>query len=155
MDPVCRKKVEDAAQAMLMEHFRNDGWTVQGVRFGKPYDAIATKNGRKLWLEAKGTETNGASVIVTRNEVERARAHAGDCILGILSDVGFLPNGEVDASNGTFRVFTWNPNAADPGANVGQCTSGAHWTPEDLRSPTVNSWRFGPTATFAAVPLAI
>ena len=109
MDPVRRKKVEDAAEAMLMEYFRKDDWTVQDVRFGNPYDAFATKDGRTLWLEAKGTETSGASVIVTRNEVELARAHPGDCILGILSDVVFLPNGEVDAVNGTFRLFTWNP----------------------------------------------
>jgi hypothetical protein len=71
MDPVRRKKVEDAAQAMLMEHFRKDKWIVHDVRFGNPYDAIATKDGRRLWLEAKGTETSGASVIVTRNEVEK------------------------------------------------------------------------------------
>jgi hypothetical protein len=110
MDPARRKKVEDAAQRMLMEHFRKDGWTVQDVRFGNPYDAIATKNGRTLWLEAKGTETSGASVIVTPNEVEWARTHPGDCIIGILSDVTFLPNGEIDAASGTFRVFTWNPD---------------------------------------------
>ncbi|MEU9507790.1 DUF3883 domain-containing protein [Micromonospora sp. NPDC048170] len=109
MDPVRRKKVEDAAQDMLMEHFRKDKWTVQDVRFGNPYDAIATKDGRTLWLEAKGTETNGASVIVTRNEVEWARNHPGDCILGILSDVTFFPNGEVDTASGTFRMFTWYP----------------------------------------------
>ena len=74
MDPARRKKVEDAAQGMLMEHFRKDGWTVQDVRFGNPYDAVATKDGRTLWLEAKGTETSGASIIVTRNEEERIRA---------------------------------------------------------------------------------
>jgi hypothetical protein len=94
---------------MLMEHFRKDKWTVQDVRFGNPYDAIATKDGRTLWLEAKGTETSGASVIVTRNEVEWARDHPGDCVLGILSDVAFLANGEIDAASGAFRLFTWNP----------------------------------------------
>ncbi|MBM0224542.1 MULTISPECIES: protein NO VEIN domain-containing protein [Micromonospora] len=111
MDPARRKEVEDAAQRLLMEHFRKDGWTVQDVRFGNPYDAVATKDGRMLWLEAKGTETSGASIIVTRNEVAWARAHPGDCVLGILSDVTLLPNGEVDASSGTFRVFTWDPDA--------------------------------------------
>lgn len=93
-----------------MEHFRKDGWTVQDVRFGNPYDAVATKDGRTLWLEAKGTETSGASVTVTHNEVDWARAHPNDCILGILSDVTFLPNGEVDASSGTFRILNWNPD---------------------------------------------
>ncbi|MEV4622416.1 DUF3883 domain-containing protein [Asanoa sp. NPDC049573] len=108
MDPARRKKVEDAAQEMLMQHFTNDGWTVQDVRLGNPYDAIATRDGQTLWLEAKGTETNGASIIATRNEVAWARAHLGSRILGILSDVTFRPNGEVDATTGTFQMFTWN-----------------------------------------------
>src|SRR5262249_43924146 len=99
----------DAAQDRLMAHYRGCGWTVRDVRIGNPYDAIATKNDRTLWLEAKGTETAGASVIVSRREVQWARDHAGDCVLGILSDVVFLPNGKVDVTSGTFRIFNWNP----------------------------------------------
>jgi hypothetical protein len=110
MDPARRKKVEDAAQSRLMEHFRKDGWTVHDVRYGNPYDAIATKAGRTLWLEAKGTETSGTSVIVTPNEVTWAQQHPGDCVLGVLSDVRFLPNGELETSSGTFRIFAWNPH---------------------------------------------
>ncbi|MFF5079236.1 protein NO VEIN domain-containing protein [Actinoplanes sp. NPDC000266] len=109
MDPVRRKKVEDAAQKMLEEHFRKAGWTVEDVRYGNPYDAVAIKDGRTIWLEAKGTETTGASVIVTRNEVEWARTHPGDCKLGILSDVTFLPNGEVDTTGATFHVLDFSP----------------------------------------------
>ncbi|MEV0330776.1 hypothetical protein AB0H63_30615 [Micromonospora echinospora] len=80
------------------------------VRFGNPYDAVATRNGRTLWLEAKGTETKGAAVIVSRREVQWAREHVGDCVLGVLSDVVFRPDGEVDPESGMFRVFTWYPD---------------------------------------------
>ena len=125
MDPVRRKKVEDAAQETLMEFFRKDKWTVRDVRFGNPYDAIATKDGRTLWLEAKGTETSGASVIVTRNEVEWARDHPGDCVLGVLSDVTFLPNGEVDTASGTFRVFIWDPEGGALAPRAYDFTPGA------------------------------
>jgi hypothetical protein len=99
-DPVPRKKVEDAAQDWLMKHFRERKWRVRDVRFGNPYDAIATKDGRTLWLEAKGTETSGSTVIVSRGEVKWARDHPGDCVLGILSDVVFRPDGEVDPASG-------------------------------------------------------
>jgi hypothetical protein len=95
---------------MLMARFRDDGWTVQDVRFGHPYDAVATKDRRMLWLEAKGTETDGATVIVSRNEVDWARHHPGASVLGILSDVTFGADGEVDPGSGTFRVFAWNPD---------------------------------------------
>ena len=111
MDAARRKKVEDAAQDRLMAHYRERGWIVQDVRFGNPYDAIATKNGRTLWLEAKGTETKGAAAIVSRREVQWARDHAGDCMLGILTDVAFQPDGEVDPASGTFRLFNWNPDS--------------------------------------------
>jgi hypothetical protein len=110
MDPARRRTVEDAAQERLMAHYRDLGWDVNDVRHGNPYDATATKDGRTLWLEAKGTETSGTAVIVTRGEVQWAREHPGDCILGILSDVTFLPNGEVDTATGTFRVFEWSPD---------------------------------------------
>jgi hypothetical protein len=111
LDPVRRKKVEGAAQDRLMDHYRAQGWRVKDTRHGNPYDATATEDGRTLWLEAKGTETAGTKVIVTRGEVEWARDHLGDCVLGILSDVAFLPNGEVDPTTGTFRIFDWNPDA--------------------------------------------
>ncbi|SBT47006.1 protein NO VEIN domain-containing protein [Micromonospora narathiwatensis] len=110
MDPARRRKVEDAAQDRLMAYFRDRGWVVRDVRFGNPYDAIAIKHGRTLWLEAKGTETKGAAVIVSRREVQWAREHVGDCVLGILSDVVFGSDGEVDPTSGRFRVFTWNPD---------------------------------------------
>ncbi|WP_327009773.1 DUF3883 domain-containing protein [Dactylosporangium sp. NBC_01737] len=110
MDPVRRRKVEDAAQDRLMTYYRDLGWDVKDVRHGNPYDATATKDGRTLWLEAKGTETNGTAVIVTHGEVQWAREHPGDCILGILSDVTFLPDGEVDPAAGNFRILEWNPD---------------------------------------------
>ncbi|MEV8514238.1 DUF3883 domain-containing protein [Dactylosporangium sp. NPDC051484] len=110
MDPARRRKVEDAAQDRLMAYYRDLGWDVKDVRHGNPYDAIATKGDRTLWLEAKGTETNGTAVIVTGGEVQWAREHPGDCMLGILSDVTFLPDGEVDPATGTFRVFAWGPD---------------------------------------------
>lgn len=111
MDPARRKKVEDAAQDRLMAHYRQMDWRVKDVRHGNPYDAIATIDGKTLWLEAKGTETAGASVIVTAGEVKWAREHPGHCVLGVLSDVTFLPNDNVDPASGTLRTFNWEPDS--------------------------------------------
>lgn len=113
LDPARRKKVEDAAQDRLMDHYRHQGWTVRDVRHGNPYDAVATRDGRTLWLEAKGTETAGKAVIVSRGEVGWARDHPGDCVMGILSDIVFLPDGEIDPASGTFRVVHWDPDGGD------------------------------------------
>jgi len=110
MDPIRRKQVENAAQDRLMAHYRAQGWTVLDVRYGNPYDAVATKNGQTRWLEAKGTETAGTTVVVSSGEVQWARAHPGECVLGILSDVVFLPNGDIDVASGTFRLLEWSPS---------------------------------------------
>ena len=114
LDKERRKKVEDAAQARLEQYFRDDGWEVKDVRYGNSYDAMATKAGEPvLYLEAKGTETAGASVIVSRGEVNWARDHPGQCVLGILSDVRFLPSGDVDPNSGVFRLYNWRPGKGE------------------------------------------
>lgn len=126
LDKERRKKVEDAAQARLEQHFRNQRWDVKDVRYGNSYDATATKAGEPiLYLEAKGTETAGASVIVSRGEVNWARDHPGQCVLGILSDVRFLPSGEVDPNSGIFHVYDWNPGEGELAPRE------YDWTPAD------------------------
>jgi hypothetical protein len=114
LDAARRKKVEDVAQARLEAHYRALGWHVEDKRHGNSFDAIATKpNEAPLYLEAKGTETTGASVIVSRGEVAWARANPGRCVLGILSDVRFLPGLEIDQGSGNFALFSWNPDTGD------------------------------------------
>lgn len=113
LDAERRKKVEDAAQERLMQHYRDKGWAVEDTRVGNPFDARATKNGKVKFLEAKGTTTDGASVIVTRNEVKWALDHPGACVLGIWSGIRFLKGGEVDASSGDFCILKWDPDDDD------------------------------------------
>ncbi|MCL3862948.1 protein NO VEIN domain-containing protein [Actinotalea sp. K2] len=112
-DPVRRKKVEDAAQALLMKRYEEDGWTVEDTRYGNSFDAKATKGGAVIYLEAKGTVTAGQSVIVTRGEVEWALGHPGECVMGVLSDIGFTEEGEVDSTSGTFGLYRWEPRDDD------------------------------------------
>jgi len=85
-DLVRRKQVEDAAQDRLMEHYRAEGWTVTDTRHGNSYDAVARRAGEVLFLEAKGTETDGAAVLVSKGEVKHAREHPGQCVMGVLHD---------------------------------------------------------------------
>jgi hypothetical protein len=113
LDPERRRKIEDAAQDRLMAAYRTDGWDVVDTRLGHPYDARAIKGDAVRYLEAKGTTTAGASVIVTRNEVEWARSHAGECVMGIWSGIDFHADGEVDRGSGEFRLFDWDPDSSE------------------------------------------
>ena len=94
------------------ERFRSDGWTATDVRHSKVgYDALAVKGSVERYLEAKGTVTDGASVIVTPAEVERAGWGPGSCVMGIRSCVTASEDGTLDAAIGVFELFGWDPDA--------------------------------------------
>lgn len=113
MDARLRKQIEDAAQDRLTQHYESDGWEVEDVRFAGPYDAVATKNGARLYLEAKGTMGGGETVIVTRKEVAHARRNRGSCTLGILRDLRLDENGDIDPASGEFWVGPFEPDRGD------------------------------------------
>lgn len=113
LDPQRRKALEDAAQFRLETYYRDRGWEVEDVRFDGPYDAIARKNGQTRYLEAKGTQSNGASVTVTSGEVDHARRHPGECVIGILSGLRFTQDDELDDKDARFTVSPWNPADED------------------------------------------
>lgn len=108
-DPIRRKAVEDHAQRLLETKYRDDGWTVKDTRHGNPYDAVATKGKRTRYLEAKGTETDGRSVLVTAGEVRWAERHPGECALGVVSGVRFDSTGRLDETSGTLTEYDWDP----------------------------------------------
>lgn len=109
LDASLRKAIEDLAQQRLTELYESDGWVVEDLRVGNPFDAKATKGDETLYLEAKGTTTKGSRVIVTRGEVAWAREHSGECIIGILSEVVVSDDGSVDSASGTLREYIWEP----------------------------------------------
>ncbi|MRJ75453.1 hypothetical protein GEV29_02795 [Aeromicrobium sp. SMF47] len=110
LDPVLRKKIEDAAQDRLSKHYEDGHWAVEDTRFGHPYDAVARKGDQVVYLEAKGTTTPGRSVTITRGEADHARNNPGACVIGIWSGMAFLDDGEVDSASGQFRMLDFVPD---------------------------------------------
>lgn len=108
MDAVVRRAIEIAAQDRLMGYYRDCGWTVTDTRRNRPYDAVAARGAERIYLEAKGTQSRGDSVIVTRNEVDHARQYPGLCMMGVWSGMR-LVDGEVDRETGDFRIVDFNP----------------------------------------------
>lgn len=113
MNAQIRKAIEDAAQDRLMTLYSERGWTVTDTRSSRPYDAEAVKGNERLYLEAKGTQSKGESVIVTRNEVAHARLYAGQCRMGIWSGIRLEPDGTVDPRSGTFDEVAFEPEDQD------------------------------------------
>jgi hypothetical protein len=126
-----QKKIEDAAQNRLMEHYRVLGWIVTDTRHGKPCDAEPRRSGpwvvstggittpsrldsdEVLYLEAKGTQSAGSTVLVTRGEVDHARTNPGRCMMGIWAGIEFDNDGEVDLLSGSFQVIPFSPHDHD------------------------------------------
>lgn len=113
VDAALRKVIEDEAQEWLMQHFRSDGWSVTDTRYSGPYDAYATKEGQILYLEAKGTRGAGNAVFVTRGEVEHARKHRGQCVIGIWAKMQITGRGEVDPDAGEKIIMPFEPEAGE------------------------------------------
>lgn len=109
MDSRVRKAIEDAAQDRLMRHYEDQGWTVTDTRQNHPYDAVAVRGAELIYLEAKGTQSRGDSVIVTRNEVDHARRHPGRCVMGMWSEMR-ISDGIVDPRAGRFETFCFDPD---------------------------------------------
>lgn len=107
-DSAVRRAIEDYAQDLLTAHFVADGWAVQDTRVARPYDAIATRNDEILYLEAKGTRSDGTSVLVTEGEVRWAAAHKGQCRIGIVSHIK-VRDSRVVPGSGDLVVREWRP----------------------------------------------
>lgn len=110
VDAARRKAIEDAAQDWLMQHYRDEKWIVTDTRYSGPYDAIAKKDGATLYLEAKGTQSSGDAVFLTHGEVEHARRHLGECMIGIWSGIRFTDEGEVDQDAGETLLMPFEPD---------------------------------------------
>ncbi|TIC83618.1 DUF3883 domain-containing protein [Nocardioides sp. GY 10113] len=112
-DPEVRLAVEMAAQQRLMRHYEVRGWKVVDTHLGAPYDAVAMKGSETMYLEAKGTQSAGTTVLVTRGEVEHALKHPGQCVIGVWSGMKLDHEQQVLPDSGAFRVMPFQPEADD------------------------------------------
>ena len=105
-----RLAIEEYAQTMLMQHFERLGWDVEDTHLNAPYDAIARKGSQIQYLEAKGTMSEGDSVLVTSGEVDWARDHPDQCVMGIVSGIRFGAAGAIEQGSGSLRLLDWAPD---------------------------------------------
>lgn len=116
-DAVLNKAIELHAMAKAQQHLKGLGWNgFVDTSASNPYDLTCTKDGRKLYVEVKGTTSSGSTVFVTKNEVAHARAHPGGCALVIVHGIMVTRDdkGIPHASGGTVsKQHPWHPEDAD------------------------------------------
>lgn len=76
------KAIEEQAVRVTRDHFEEElGYTTEDVGATQSYDVHATRGAEIVKVEVKGTTTNGAWVVLTRNEVDLNRtAHPNNAL---------------------------------------------------------------------------
>ena len=51
-------------------HYEAKGWVVKDTSANRPYDFECTRGDEHLYVEVKGTTSDGRSIVLTKNEVD-------------------------------------------------------------------------------------
>ena len=112
LDSVSRKLIEIRAMDLAREHLKDLGWNkIRDTSSNKPYDFHCSKTGKpeELYVEVKGTTSDGSSVIITRGEVEHHLEIFPSNALIIVSGLTLSGSETKTASGGTLLfVSPWN-----------------------------------------------
>ena len=102
-DSAVRQAVEEHAMKQAEAHFVSLFDSVK--RKGKPYDLCCTKESSTLYVEVKGTQTEGAEILLTPNEVKFANEHRGEMALFLVYNIEVSKNdGEIVTNGGTTHI---------------------------------------------------
>jgi hypothetical protein len=87
-DPQIRKTVEQHAMKEAQKALEKQGYSqFINTSATKPYDFTCRRQGKSFFVEVKGTQTPGDSVILTKNEVKHVKSNPDNCILVIVHSV--------------------------------------------------------------------
>jgi hypothetical protein len=99
-DPKIRKTIELHAMKEAQKALEERGFSkFENTSATKPYDFTCWRKATKLFVEVKGTQTLGKSVILTKNEIQHVKSHPDNCVLVIVHSVKL--NGKRIESAGT------------------------------------------------------
>jgi hypothetical protein len=102
-NPAIRIAVEKFAMSKAHSALTAKGYTnLKDTSKQKPYDFTCERDGRMFYVEVKGTQMPGATLILTRGEVEHINGHPDDCILVLVHSVTMSEKETV--SGGTTQV---------------------------------------------------
>jgi hypothetical protein len=74
-DPTVRKTIEDWAMKAAISHYEREGYKVIDTHLTESHDLQASRQGKSITIEVKGTRTDGASLLFTGPEIVFSRAN--------------------------------------------------------------------------------
>ncbi|MGD0461795.1 MAG: DUF3883 domain-containing protein [Tepidisphaeraceae bacterium] len=120
VSPAVRRAVEKRAMTLATKHFENQGYQVEDVHTRESYDLSCTKGAENLLVEVKGSQTDGAEILLTPNEVAVARKNAPKTALIVFHSIEVSTAGI--ASGGVkVLIHPWKPRDEQLTALVYSC----------------------------------
>ncbi len=96
-----RRAVELHAMRLAIKHYESRGWSVRDVSSIASFDLLCTRFGEdELHVEVKGTTSDGATILLTPNEVSHARRQFPHVALFIVAGVRLNESPDAAASGG-------------------------------------------------------
>lgn len=107
-DVEVRLKIEAHAMDICKSHYEDLGYTVKDVSATKPYDFIVSRGKETRFIEVKGTQSAGTTIILTRNEVELSRANGSNMALFLVHSI-LMNKKSVKKESGIIAItYPWN-----------------------------------------------
>jgi hypothetical protein len=105
--------IEERAVLVTREHFENElGYETEDVGAYESYDVRASKGQEVVKVEVKGTTTDGAQVVLTRNEVNLHRVEHPNNALAVVRNITLDRSGDQPIATGgeLVLVMPWEIN---------------------------------------------
>ena len=105
LSPADRDAIEAHSVALAIAYLKKEGYTIKDVGNIKSYDLDATRSDSHLYVEVKGTTSDGDEIILTRKEVELNVEKYPDTMLIIVNNIDLNRSGPTpNASGGILQV---------------------------------------------------
>ena len=96
-----KRAVELRAMDLVKAWLHDHGYATKDTSKNKPYDFLAEKDNKELFVEVKGTtSSNPSAVLMTANEVDLHQTRKGETALAIVSSIKLIRDAEPKASGG-------------------------------------------------------
>jgi len=86
-DVEVRLMIESHAMDICKQYYSDKKYEVEDVSANHPYDFIIRKDGLSRFVEVKGMQTTGDTIVLTKNEVDLSRKQGDNMVLFIVHSI--------------------------------------------------------------------
>jgi hypothetical protein len=107
LDSKLRAALEKYSMDAATQHFKSLGYTVEDHSKNHPYDLRCVRSDEVLYVEVKGTQTDGKGVILTSGEVKFAQRYSKHMVLFVLHSIQVSKDRKRLSKGVQFVIHPW------------------------------------------------